>query len=146
MSPRPIYETADNIVSEKLVAEAVGRAWKCEVVKLPRLWPCDYCGIRGKQVVSFIEIKSRNYTSEDIANFGGYMIDVRKARELKSLAGFTAKPALLVINLKDGMYWLDVGQSILHDIRMGGRKDRNDSADVEPCAFFQMDEFKRVKL
>lgn len=146
MSNRPIYETSENLVSERLVAEALGRAWKCEVVKLPKLWSADYCALRGKQVVSFIEIKSRAYSFDELERFGGYMIDLRKAKELKTLAGFTARPALLVINLKDGMFWLDIAKADLLDVRIGGRTDRNDAADVEPCAFFEMQQFRRITV
>jgi len=143
---RPIYETRENIASERLVAEAVGRSWNCEVLKLPRLWPADYCCVRGRSVEAFLEIKVRSYTFETLRSMGGYMIDVRKVAALQSLSETTNRQAFLIVSLAGQIYFMPVVPSNKPtQVVMGGRRDRSDDADIEPCAIFCMSMFRPIK-
>ena len=142
---RPIYETRENIASERLVAEAVGRSWNCEVLKLPRLWPADYCCVRGRSVEAFLEIKVRSYSFETLRAMGGYMIDVRKITALQSLAAVTGRKAFLTVSLAGQIFYMPVVPSTQPtQVVMGGRKDRSDDADIEPCAIFDMNLFRPI--
>lgn len=143
---RPIYETQSDVISERWVAEVMGFAWNCEVLKLPRLWPADYCCVRGRNVEAFLEIKVRSYTFEALSAMGGYMIDVRKVAALQSLTATTGKKAFLCVCLAGRVFYMGITPSTQPTkVVMGGRRDRSDAADIEPCAVFGMHMFVPIK-
>jgi hypothetical protein len=143
---RPIYESQSDINNERHVAEIMARVWNCEVLKLPRLWPADYCCVRGRNVEAFLEIKVRAYSFETLRAMGGYMIDVRKIAALQSLVAATGKKAFLCVSLQGEVYFMPVASDTQPgQVVMGGRRDRSDAADVEPCAIFAMEMFKPIK-
>ena len=143
---RPIYESQSDINNERHVAEIMARVWNCEVLKLPRLWPADYCCVRGRSVEAFLEIKVRAYTFETLRAMGGYMVDVRKIAALQSLVAVSGKKAFLCVSLAGSVYYMPVGPATLPtQVVMGGRRDRSDAADIEPCAIYCMSLFKPIQ-
>lgn len=141
---RPTYETDHDLSNERVVADQLEAKWKCELLKLPKYWPLDYCCVRGKNVMAWVEIKCRNYTFKQLDDLGGYHIDLRKIAAMRELVTLTEKPGFLVVRLTDGLYNMKLMPLLPVDAVIGGRKDRNDPADIEPCATFKMSNFMKV--
>jgi hypothetical protein len=63
---RTMYETNADLLREDDVASIIEAQWKCKLVKLPISYHLDFAATRGGKCVAFCEVKTRNYTMQDI--------------------------------------------------------------------------------
>ena len=95
----------------------------------------DYAAIRNDDVMAFIEMKTRK---NEMNKYPTYMISFTKVFKAKQL-----NQVLLIVKWADA-----VGFTSLHDckpsIKIGGRKDRKDPADIEPVALIPIKDFQRI--
>lgn len=142
------------------------------VVDDPESWePADFLETSRNHVVTAApnlllrhaiwEIKCRNYIWSFFENYG-YMISERKMRHAFRVAllwnnsppfvGSPIKPDPLPVKLcvrtLDPQLWVCTFKN-KHDLQgvpmgMGGRKDRNDKRDIEPCYFIPASMFERI--
>lgn len=101
---RPIYETTADIDRERTVAEWVGALWGCEVRKNPRLYAVDYCAMKDRKLVGWLEVKCRNYTRDKLESWGGYMMGASKVVGMANLMAVSQKPAFLCVSLAGEVY------------------------------------------
>jgi hypothetical protein len=146
---RPTYETEGDISRERGVAKTFADFAGVEIVKLPKFYPLDFAGVaKGNKVVMWIEIKTRTYTKDALDRMGGYMFSMKRAMEYERLYGFSGIPFFLVLGLPDGVFY----QKMFHwphtrplNVKLGGRQDRSDPDDTEPCIFFPMSDFSKIE-
>lgn len=141
MNERPTYETAVDRSNEQKVVESICGRWNCEYAKLPRRYELDYILTRGKEAVAWMEVKCRNYSLDEIGSMGGYMLSLAKWNAAQLLVTFTGRPFYLAIQTTCGGYVAKVRDFESADIRIGGRKDRNDWQDQEPVVFIPTKRF-----
>lgn len=141
---RPINETAADRERERQTAEWLGARWKCDVVKMPNLYPCDYMAKRGKgEVKAFIEIKVRK------ASYPTLKISLMKIMKGVEMSEFSGIPFYLIVAWpKDGrevVMALEVKRQQFR-IEYWGRDDRGQQqqGDYEPAVEIPMSEFKLV--
>ena len=141
---RQLYETQDNLNSERDVATHLEKIWKCEMSKLPIRYHLDFVAQRGKNAVAFCEVKVRTYSMEQIGKMGGYMLSLGKWSSAKQMCEASGMPFILVVKTTDGI-WYAIIQSFEPDnVIVNGRQDRNDWQDIEPCVLINQSRFKRI--
>lgn len=119
---------------------AVSSAWRCEFAKLPIKYQLDYALTRHKKIVALAEIKCRRYSSSSIRSLGGYMLSAHKWVAAQSLSQHCGVPFLIILRLTDGIFFAKPNKP--SGLILGGRTDRGDLDDVEPCVLIDMDKFK----
>ena len=58
----------------------------------------------------------------------------------RQLSEATGTRSILFVKFLDGLYWCDFASPF--DLKIGGRTDRQDDADIEPVAHFPMKVFR----
>ena len=127
---RPIYESKEDLVQEKSVADFAASKWDCAFAKLKKAYALDYAIFKDKKIVSFAEIKCRNYSMEKLDSMGGFMISLHKWIEAKNVCDTSKVPFTLLVGTEDGI-WYHKTEDFLNDgVSIGGRYDRNDSQEI----------------
>jgi len=143
---RPLYETDADLARESGVVEAVEKAWKCTMSKLPIRYHLDYVFKRGDKAIGFCEIKTRNYTMQKIGEMGGYLMSIGKWSSAKQLSDASGLPFVLIAKTLDGVYYCSFQDEFKPDnILVRGRTDRDDWQDIEPCVLINANRFKKLK-
>ena len=146
---RPTYETDTDITRERRVANVFATFAGVQIFKLPKFYPMDFAGeAPNKKIKLWAEIKTRTYTSESLDRMGGYMFSLKRYMEYERLASFSGIPAFIVLGLPDGVFYkrLFVMEDMRPlDVKFGGRTDRSDPDDIEPCVFFKMSDFSKIE-
>jgi hypothetical protein len=146
MSAQQWYETNDDLMREKQAALRLEAAWNCDIVKLSVKYGADWMAWREGEVVGVIEYKNRPH---EWNTYSTYMISLHKWISLRVAAEYSATQKnrvtpIIVVEFSDGMYWLEVKPE-LATLEMGGRIDRDDPEDMEPCMFIPMYHWKKIK-
>ena len=141
---RSMYESEEDLQRETDVITMVESAWKCKAVKLSIKYQLDYVLTRHDQAVAFCEIKTRNYSMEQIDKFGGYLLSLGKWMAAIQITNVTDIPFFLVVKASDGVYYAEFRPpfKIYDDLLVRGRKDRDDWQDIEPCVLLNVRRFK----
>lgn len=131
-------ETAADRVVEGKVIERLTRhhAGTLTFHPFPTLSACDYITINSEgRVNSFVEIKSRANSPEDIEKFGGLLLKHRKVVELHELGALLNTPVEVVFAFDAGdgvLMRASVDDLIYKPLRSTGRRDRGLATDEEP--------------
>lgn len=145
---RPIYENAKDLRSEKNLISHVSDCWNVVSCKLPMSYKIDYAMYRmdtgtsasaSENLVGFAEVKCRTHK---FGTFPTYIISLAKVMEARRLAIETDTKSLLIVSWTDKIGFLDFFSH--HQIRHGGRADRNDWQDQEPVCHFDLKHFKGI--
>jgi hypothetical protein len=139
---RPAYETVADAWNERKVAEHVARKWSCDFEKMPVAYPVDYGFVRDDKLLFIAEIKCRTIPRK---KYPTYMISAKKVADARSIASTLSVPALLVVRWSCGsIRWINMNTDPV-SVRWGGRADRDDSNDKEPCIFWHVNSFIKVR-
>jgi hypothetical protein len=141
---RPVYETAKDRKIEQAIINELSDAWKVFYQKLPIKHRLDFALLDDRRnVTSWAEVKRRD---NDSKTYNTYMLSLDKYMSGMKLFKLTGLPFFLIVKFTDGLYYCEM--SLLSYAQMtisfGGRTDRADSQDVEPCVFFDTNLFKKV--
>ena len=126
---RPMYETPAHRSAEGAVAASLAGRWRAELMPTPRAYPVDYVAYRGGRAAAFVEVKVRRNPRRA---YPTYMISAHKLASAVSLRQATTLPVLLVVRWADATGWVELQPTPW--IEPGGRADRGDRQDREPCA------------
>ena len=145
---RPMYENDNDLRSEKNLISYVSDCWNVASYKLPMSYKIDYAMYRidtgtsasaSESLVGFAEVKCRTHT---FGTFPTYIISLAKVMEARKLARETNTKSILIVSWTDRTGYLDFFSH--HQIRHGGRSDRNDWQDQEPMCHFDLKHFKGI--
>jgi hypothetical protein len=139
---RKQYETAADLKAELEAAAKIARAfgWKT-LVKLKRSYYVDWAGVgMDSRIAGWVEFKRRTVSR---AEYPSYMISAQKVQALEQLAKATSLPSYLVIQWTDSLGFCRDFSGC--DLRIGGRIDRNDPEDYEPCFMIPIERFVEIK-
>jgi len=141
---RPIYETEKDRKMEQAIINELSDAWKIFYQKLPIKHRLDFALLDDKRgVTAWAEVKRRD---NDSNTYETYMLSLDKYMSGMKLFKLTGLPFYMVVKFSDGLYYCEVSllsYAQLH-IAFGGRTDRADLQDVEPCIYFDSNLFKKV--
>lgn len=139
---RPQYESNIDLTNEQRVAAKLSILWRAYFHKLPKSYHVDWMVCRNNQTVAFAELKCRQNTRFAYPTF---MISLAKWMRGKELAREAKVPFIIIVNWTDGTFFLKVqDQPVTYGF--GGRKDRNDSQDMEPVVFINTSYFINTKV
>ena len=110
----------------------------------PRLYKIDFVAVRNSRLVAFVEVKQRNYTMSEIERMGGYMIALTKWMNAKQVYDTTGLKFVLAVGTQDGIWVATISDFFAENLVYGGRTDRGDSQDMEPCVLVSVDKFKKI--
>lgn len=125
---RPRYEKPEDLAAEHALAQALfsGR----DVLKLnPAEYRIDFAVFSDKKLQGWVECK-RRHVSRD--HYPTLLISAAKLWKGSEFAQKSGYPFALVIGWTDLLGWLKV-EELEWPIVSGGRTDRHDQFDVEPC-------------
>ena len=129
---RPQYETRADVTKELITTDFLAEKWNCIFRKLPIKYELDFVLEREGRVVAFAELKTRNYSREQIKNFGGQMISLAKFMKAKQICRETGLPVYIIVKCTDALMYLSIQLVASPKIEWAGRNDRNDPLDHEP--------------
>ena len=144
---RPMYETSGDRQNEKKVVEFLQERWNCEADKLKIACEIDYSLTRDGKIIGVMEIKCRKYDYKTLDGWNGLILSAHKWQAAKRWGKTHEIAFVLALGLLDGIYVLSVGANEkwpLLQLITGGRRDRNDPQDIEPCVLIPMKLFKRM--
>ena len=136
-----MYENDNDLRSEKNLISYVSDCWNVASYKLPMSYKIDYAMYRNERPVGFAEVKCRTHT---FGTFPTYIISLAKVMEARRLARETNTKSILIVSWTDRTGYLDFFSH--HQIRHGGRSDRNDWQDQEPMCHFDLKHFKGIGI
>ena len=137
---RPLYETDFDRARESNVLEYIQSKIDCRVTKAPPKANFDAFLVGPDNLATaMVEIKTRNNAS---TKYPTYMISASKCTKCNELAESYKVPFVLVVRFTDGVFATTVKGKYL--VEMGGRYDRNDPRDREPCVFIPMNKFHKI--
>ena len=136
-----MYENDNDLRSEKNLISYVSDCWNVASYKLPMSYKIDYVMYRDDSPVGFAEVKVRTHT---FGTFPTYIISLAKVMEARRLARETNTKSILIVSWTDRTGFLDFFSH--HQIRHGGRSDRNDWQDQEPMCHFDLKNFKGIGI
>jgi hypothetical protein len=145
---RPIYETKSDRQNEKTIASYLEKRWGCEADKLKIACEIDYSLTRGGKIVGVMEIKCRKYDYNTLEGWGGLILSAHKWQAAKRWKETHNITFILAVGLLDGIFVLLVRASDNWpqlELVTGGRTDRSDPQDIEPCVLIPMKLFNKMK-
>lgn len=138
---RQIYENSATLSVENTFAHSLELLWACELKKLSYKYQLDYCCMRNREVVSWLELKCR---SNHFLKYPTYMVSLDKWMKGIQLSEASGVPAFLAVRFTDADAYVRIGRGV-GTVGYGGRTDRGDSQDVEPVVLVPMDKFKIIE-
>ena len=136
---RPVYENEFDRSNEEYIKDYLEANGEFTYEKSDPFAPIDGLLLREGKPVAAIEIKARTNASD---KYPTYMISASKANSMLQISWEDNIMPLLVVRFTDGVFAVVIRKG--YEKRLGGRYDRNDSYDVEPCVYIPMTEFKRL--
>lgn len=138
---RRAYQTPADRRGEAEIARIVSAAWQLRVIPWAPVCPVDWVLVRGDDVLAVAELKTRHVERD---RYQTLLLSAAKVAALDEYRRAFGVPGLLFVAFDDGVWWGDLADLTIREIRDGGRTDRNDPADREPCAFLGLDRFRRL--
>ena len=135
---RPTYENIEDLYNEKKLMRQFTALYPGQIQKTCPKKQLDYAVSNHGTVNCFVECKCRNNVAD---KYDEYMISLYKVQKALSLAQFTK--ALLLVGWVDKWGWWEFAKHAEHNCRVGwgGRDDRRDSLDKEPCLYIPTEFF-----
>lgn len=137
--PRPIYENSATLADEQAVIRLVSERWRCSFHKLGRDWRADYLLCKDGLGKAVVEVKCR--TNERL-RYPTYAISARKIESMLTQAQHLKLDPLLIVRWTDVIGWHRIEGG--YDIKIGGRRDRGDGADIEPMCHIPVGDFRLI--
>ena len=137
---RPIYETQETLSAEERLIGFIAKISKSKPIKLGMKYKIDYAMTRMGCIDGWVELKKRSFDSN---KYDEYMLSLDKYITAKNLTRDTGKPCSLVVEFNNEILITDLG-AIEFRLGMGGRKDRGDPEDYEPCCWIPLSQFKSL--
>lgn len=138
-------ESAADRANQREVAAVLAEVWQCEMVEFKETSLVDYMAVKDATAWALVEIKCRSITYRDRPQ---YMLSADKWVNTQTVASVLRVRGLLVVRFGDGSIY---GTDLLAtdpeppEMRMGGRRDRGDPRDLEPCVWLPISAFRLVR-
>jgi hypothetical protein len=135
-STRPTYENDETLRIEREIIDRVAPQFDCTAFKNPMSYRVDFSLIREGDIVAFAEVKRRYHT---FGKYPTFMLSLAKYIAACEMARMTSTTALVIVQ------WDDVTGYALFPceftLAIGGRDDRGDGQDKEPCIYVALKHF-----
>jgi len=141
---RPTYETPSDRQKEAEVAKQLAFLWQCSLHKMKHANVVDYLMQKDGKSVAVLEVKCRTYSYEKLDGLGGLMLSAHKLQHAKHWRDTHQVAFILALGLPGGIFAMSIKPEEdwpQFKLVVGGRYDRGDTQDIEPCALIPMEKF-----
>lgn len=139
---RPAYETENDRAAEARIAASIAHYWSLKAYKLKPYYPIDFALINpGGLLHSWLETKRRKVLS---TAYREIILSQHKICAGLQLARDTHTSFYFAVEFFDGLYYVEIMHHRGYPVRIAGRSDRSDAADMEPCAYIPITDFQRI--
>jgi hypothetical protein len=133
--------------AQKAVADRLAWLWECAPIDLKPYYALDVVFADGAGIKAFAEIKCRHRTMAEMDRLGGVLLSLHKFLRAVEITDETGYPVLFVVVADDGVYWTQLERGQYDGIDpSGGRDDRNDKQDREPCVLLKAHRFQKQDM
>jgi hypothetical protein len=136
-----MYENDESREDEETAIKQVVDKWDCEAHKLPISYRVDYALVRKGIVMAFAEVKARKKVTSTY--FESYMLSLAKYNALCAISREVGTKSLLIVKWQDRVTFATIPCEGVK-VKMGGRTDRGDAADIEPVVYIPITEFTPI--
>jgi len=139
---RTAYETLETLQAERSFMHRYEAAFSVHCEKLPVSYRLDYAVMEMGQVVQWLELKNRSHAMH---KYPAYWISLGKFLHGAALADRTTISFILAVRFSDCDALVNCSALSRKQwgIAHGGRRDRNDPADMEPLVTIPINLFER---
>lgn len=139
---RPVYQTPADQRAERETAAQLRAAWGWELSRFPALSEADWLAHKAGRIVAVVELKTRTHL---YGRYDTYLLSAHKWVDVRALAHVWRVEPVLVIRFGNGeLFWADLDVAKVVAVQLGGRRDRGDPQDVEPCVHLPIDQLRKV--
>ena len=138
---RRLYESKEDLAKEEKVKALLEKKWQAILHKLPISYNYDYLVERNGHSSAWVEVKVR---TNPMKQYDTMMVSLHKLLAGKHLTDTTGLPCFLVVQWTDATGFVNINECA-STLKMGGRADRNDSQDRDPCLYIDIDQFQELK-
>ena len=136
---RPTYERDFDRNNEVYIKDCLEASGNFTYSKAESFSPMDGTLSRAGKPIAMVEIKTRTNASD---KYPTYMISATKVKKILLMCKENKTIPMLVVRFTDGVFATELKDG--YAISKGGRKDRNDSCDIESCVYIPMKEFRKI--
>lgn len=137
---RPAYQSNKDTEHEVAFMERL-RARGFQIDRLKSFYPCDFLISKGG-VIALAEYKRRRVLQQ---TYPTIILSVHKFTEIKVMAQMIRSKFLFYVEFDDGLCVADLTEHQPEPgaVKIGGRTDRGDAADMEPVIEIPIEIFKK---
>jgi len=141
--PMTRYNTTEANAKEEALINSVVPKWGVIAEKNPEFHKIDYSLAEEEEgsIIGFVEVKCRDCNYKKHSTF---FISLAKYMAACEMARFTSVPVFILVEWLDQTKYVKVPCKTV-DVRMGGRKDRENPDDYEPMIHIPITEFRSVE-
>jgi len=141
MRRRPVYETDHDRLEEREVMKSLSSISRLGFALMPRFYAYDATLLRNGECCAWVDAKRRYHPR---SKYDTYMLSCKKVSDLRKEQWATNIQALVAVKWDDYLGVISADRFVLLNdmVAMGGREDRDDPDDVEPCFFIRPEKFK----
>lgn len=135
------YNTEEDDKKNLQLLGLLAAQWRYRPLEFKENSRADYALVDRDNVVQlFIECKIR---TNPIGQYQSVMIPEEKVIKLRRAAEIFCTPARFVCQWTDRTGWVDLSKAT-GEVRVSGRKDRNDPNDIKPHLFIPNEQFEEI--
>lgn len=141
-SPFIGYQTEHDLNREKQIITFLSKKWNFEFQKMGLMSVFDYECFRDGELISYVEVKTKNCNFKDFDTYICTMQDIDWGYNRTKSTGI---PSFIVVKWFDFFGYLKINRND-YKFRKSGQKNRNDPRDYDTlCYLIPMSEFKEIK-
>lgn len=145
-----VYETAEDLENEKAIKEIIEKAKPVKLVKAGQFCKIDYImmDLEGNGM-ALVEMKARKVASNQyetlLLDYAKYESAIYVSRHLWNEPKNRPLDFLIFIKFLDKLMYYKYDKTHNLSVKAGGRTDRGDKNDIEPCVHIPMTLFKGLE-
>jgi hypothetical protein len=137
-----VFQTEADREHERDTAARLEQAWRCRIRSFGALAPVDWYAERDGRLIGVVELKARPHAS---TRYPTVYLNVRKWLALGLAATGLGCPAILVVRLSDGLFWVSLSEIDAGCHRISGCMTIvKSTTDIEPIIEIPIAILRRV--
>lgn len=116
--------------NEDRISKLISERWKCDLVRQGHYENFDFIGMRGGEILSFVEVRCR---SHDYGDFPDCFISLTKLLKANELTQTTGLPCFFIVSwkgLNETIGWINLGSIQPKLVRSGKKWSRRENPEI----------------
>ena len=133
-------ETAENRRAEQEIMDQLSLRWVAKAKKMHAMYTLDFMVFKANEGIAWVEAKDRQ-DWPDGRDY--YMLALHKWKAAHEYLCYTKLPTVIAVWLSGELMTYNVSPIDLGQLKIieGGRRDRDESSDLEPCVIIPIEKF-----